>query len=363
MVGAVIAPALSAISKNLEFGFSSGLLVTLPSLGVILFSPIIGKLINKFGAFKLLITGLLPYALLGFVGMYLTNNYILMLDRLLLGGACVAIQVSVTTLIAELFEGKERLKLIAWQGVAIELGGVVFLSLGGYLGELNWSFPFYIYLVAILFLIFSWFTLPRKRFQQNSNTFIQTGKDSKELLPILLGSFFSMAMFFVSFVSLPEYLPEEFNFSESNTGYFMSLISLIAVIVASQLTKISDYVSAQNLVVLGFLCFSIGYFIFATALFLEIMYTGAIFIGIGFGFTVPILNHLVIEISTPQNRGKNLGYYSMMVFAGQFASAFIELIPSTTKMNYFITSGIGVIISIIIFLLFKRTKNSIQQSV
>ncbi|MBF4984631.1 MFS transporter, partial [Nonlabens mediterrranea] len=159
MVGAVIAPALPSIAKNLQFGFSPGLLVTLPSLGVILFSPLIGKLINKIGALNLLMIGMLPYAIFGFIGIFLINDYILMLDRLLLGGACVTIQISVTTLIAELFEGKERLKLIAWQGVAIELGGVIFLSLGGYLGEHHWSFPFYIYLIAILFFAFSWFTL------------------------------------------------------------------------------------------------------------------------------------------------------------------------------------------------------------
>ncbi|WP_298425499.1 MFS transporter [uncultured Kordia sp.] len=363
MVGAVIAPVLPSISKNLQFGFNSGLLVTLPSLGVILFSPIIGKLINKLGAFKLLMLGMLPYAFFGFIGVYLTNNYMLMLDRLFLGGACVAIQVSVTTLIAELFKGKERLKLIAWQGVAIELGGVIFLSLGGYLGEQKWSYPFYIYLIAILFFVFSWFTLPRTRLQQNVNDLTEIRKNSKDLFPIMLSSFFSMAIFFVCFISLPEYLLKKFNFSESSTGYLMSFISLIAVIVASQLVKISNYISSRNLVALGFLSFSLGYVLFATTSLSEIMYVGAIFIGIGFGFTIPILNHLTIEISTPLTRGKNLGYYSMMVFAGQFAATFIEFITNSEEINFLITSGIGIILSLVVYLLFIRTKNSIQHRV
>lgn len=358
MVGSVIAPALPSISKNLQFDFSPGLLVTLPSLGVILFSPIIGKIINKLGAFKLLMIGMLPYAFFGFIGIYLTNNYILVLDRLLLGGACVAIQVSVTTLIAELFEGKERLKLIAWQGVAIELGGVVFLSLGGYLGEINWSFPFFIYLIAILFFIFSWNTLPKKRLQKNNEKLNKIAEKSKDLLPLMLSSFFSMAIFFVCFISLPEYLLEKFDFSESSTGYFMSFISLIAVIVASQLVKISDYISSRNLVLLGFLSFSLGYVIFALTSLPEMMYVGAVFIGIGFGFTIPILNHLIVEISTPLNRGKNLGYYSMMVFAGQFSATFIEFIPNRTETNFLITSGVGILLSFLVYIMFKITKTA-----
>ncbi|MBF4984258.1 MFS transporter, partial [Nonlabens mediterrranea] len=357
--GAITAPALPSIAKNLQFGFSPGLLVTLPSLGVILFSPLIGKLINKIGALNLLMIGMLPYAIFGFIGIFLINDYILMLDRLLLGGACVTIQISVTTLIAELFEGKERLKLIAWQGVAIELGGVIFLSLGGYLGEHHWSFPFYIYLIAILFFAFSWFTLPKKSVNQNNNEETRIIENSKELFPIMVSSFFSMAIFFVCFISLPDYLLNKFKFSESSTGYFMSFISLIAVIVASQLVKISNYISSRNLVIFGFLSFALGYVIFATVSLPEMMYIGAVFVGIGFAFTIPILNHLTVEISTVLTRGKNLGYYSMMIFAGQFSATFIDFITSSVELSFLITSGIGVIISFIIYVLFKRAKNNV----
>jgi MFS family permease len=354
MVGSVIAPALPAIADHLQFGFSPGLLVTLPSLGVVLFSPLIGKLVNSLGPFRLLIIGLLPYAILGFMGLYLGNTYVLVVDRLLLGATCVAIQIAVTSYIADLFEGKERLKMIAWQGVAIELGGVVFLSLGGVLGELNWSFPFYIYLVAILFFVFSWYALPRKVHRETEGHTALSTEANEGITPIMLGSFFSMAMFFVCFISLPEYLPARFDFSESTTGYFMSSISLVAVVVASQLARITDYISTVKLVIIGFLLFSVGYVIFAAATLSWMMYMGAVSVGIGFGFTVPVLNHLVVEASSVANRGKNLGTYSMMVFAGQFAATFIEFLPGDTQVVFYGTATLGLAVSFLLFFLFKR---------
>ncbi|UMB53301.1 hypothetical protein MKD41_13290 [Lutibacter sp. A64] len=47
------------------------------------------------------------------------------------------------------------MKMIAWQGMSIELGGVVFLAVGGILGELNWQYPFYIYLISLTMFDFS----------------------------------------------------------------------------------------------------------------------------------------------------------------------------------------------------------------
>ena len=162
MVGTVIAPSLSGIVINLNFTYAPGWLITLPSLGVVVFAPLVGRLLPKIGTFKMLCFGLVPYAFLGVLGAFIDSSYLLMLDRFLLGGATVAVQVSVSAFIADFFTGEKRMKLIAWQGMSIELGGVIFLSIGGVLGELYWQYPFYIYLVALVCLFLVLRFLPRK---------------------------------------------------------------------------------------------------------------------------------------------------------------------------------------------------------
>ena len=166
MVGAAIAPALSGIVNHLNFSYPPSLLITLPSLGVVISGPFAGKLLDKLGAFKLLYCGLIPYAILGLAGAFIHNDYILIADRFLLGAAAVAVQIAGTAFIADLFTSSMRMKVIAWQGMAVEFGGVVFLAIGGIVGEINSQFPFYIYLVALICLALVIKYLPREKSQQ-----------------------------------------------------------------------------------------------------------------------------------------------------------------------------------------------------
>ena len=73
-----------------------------------------------------------------------------------------------------------------------------------------------------------------------------------------------MMLFFVGFVTLPLYLPETFNFTESKTGFFMAFISLVTIIVASQMPKLVKLLGEGKTIALGFLFFMLGYFVLAT---------------------------------------------------------------------------------------------------
>ena len=356
MVGTVIAPSLSGIVEHKNLGFSASWLITLPSLGVVLFAPLVGRLLNKLGTIKLLSLGLVPYAILGFIGAFITNDYLLILDRILLGAATVAIQVSVTAYIADFFTGEARMKMIAWQGMSIELGGVVFLAIGGILGEINWQLPFYIYLLAILCLFLVAKTLPRKEHKiVDKTTSPVTDKKSKSKVKLIfLASLLAMMLFFIGFVTLPLYLPNSFDFNESETGYSMAFISVIAIITASQMPKMVKKLGDGKTVTLGFIFFMLGYLVLATTMSIPFLVLSLIFIGIGFGFTIPLLNHMMVEVSNAQNQGKNLGLFSMGVFGGQFLSTFIEYVSDNYTAIYGVAGTLALIIGAYIYFMFRK---------
>ena len=362
MVGTAIAPSLTEIAKNLNLSYSPGWLITLPSLGVVVFASSVGNLIDRIGTFKLLCLGLIPYAIFGFLGGFITNTYLLILDRFLLGPAAVAIQVALITYIADYFKGKERMKLIAWQGMSIELGGVVFLSLGGVLGDWNWRYPFAIYLVAFVCLLFVFIFLPKddkSKIEDNQKADLniaETPKQKKEVKLIVWGSLLAMALFFVSFVRLPQYLPTVFDFSDSQVGYFMASISLIAVLSASQMPRVTDKLNSYNTVISGFAFFVLGYVFFTLASSMFLLIAGILCIGIGFGFTIPLLNHMIVEASTTKTQGKNLGLSSMGIFAGQFLSTFIEFVSDDTRLIFGVASGLALVIGLILFFAFKKVR-------
>ncbi|WP_324734743.1 MFS transporter [Pseudomonas paeninsulae] len=68
MVGTVVAPGLAIISSALGVSSHASWLVTLPALGVILFAPLAGRLIDRVGAYTALQIGLASYGLLGIAG-------------------------------------------------------------------------------------------------------------------------------------------------------------------------------------------------------------------------------------------------------------------------------------------------------
>jgi len=356
MVGTAIAPSLSGIVANKNIGFSPGWLITLPALGVVLFAPLVGRLLPKLGTIKLLSFGLVPYALLGWIGAFISSDFLLIIDRILLGAATVAIQVSVTAYIAEFYSGKERMKMIAWQGMAIESGGVVFLAVSGFLCEINWQLPFYIYLLALLCFVFVRQILPRP--DQNTENNIEPLVPNQNAKPrvrlIFLASLLAMMLFFVGIVTLPLYLPQSFAFGESETGYFMAFISVVAIVTASQIPRMVNILGDEKTVAFGLLLFSVAYLVFAISASIPFIILSGIFMGTGFGFTIPLLNHMMLETSSLKNQGKNLGLYSMGVFGGQFLSTFINYISGNYMVIYTVAAVLALLITMVIYLLFQQ---------
>lgn len=359
MVGTVIAPSLSGLVAHKDLGFSAGWLITLPSLGVVLFAPFIGPLTHRMGSLKLLGWGLIPYAVFGLLGAFITQDYVLIADRILLGAATAVIQVSINTYIADCFSGEARMKMIAWQGMAIELGGVVFLAIGGVLGEMHWQYPFYIYLLAVLCLLLIGVALPKPKhhIEASVGPAAANPKRRAKVRLIFVASLLAMMLFFVGFVTLPLYLPQAFGFSESETGYLMSAISVMAVITASQMPKMVKLFGDGKTVALGFILFMLGYLVLATATSLPFLIITVMFIGIGFGFTIPLLNHMMIEASTVRTQGKNLGLYSMGIFGGQFLSTFIEYISEDYTVIYGVSVVLALIVACAIYKMFQNIDN------
>jgi len=364
MVGTAIAPSLTGIVKHTNFSISPSWLITLPSLGVVVFAPIIGGMLKRFGNYKVLIFGLLPYGVLGVVGAFISNDYLLVLDRFLLGGATVAVQVSVTSTIAELFTGEKRMKMLAWQVMSIEFGGVLFLSIGGVLGEMHWQYPFYIYLIALVCLFLVLKTVPQTGvIIEEEKAKLQTVKERKlKVIVVFCACLLAMMLFFVGFVTLPLYLPGSFGFTESQIGYFMASISFVTIITASQMTRMVKIFGETKTVTFGFLFYMLGYLVLSTTASIPFLFLTALFIGIGFGCTIPLLRYMMVDASTPQNQGKNLSFLSMGVFGGQFLSTFIQYVSKDYKAVYATASVLALIVGVLMYSMFKKIAKNIRLS-
>lgn len=339
MVGCVIVPGLPAVAAQLGVGSGGSWLVTLPALGVVLFGPAAARLMERAGLRRALMLGLFLYGLLGAAGPYLRGAWLIYADRLLLGGATALVMAAGTGLISTFYTGRARLAMIARQGMAIELGGVLFLFAGGLLAQQRWSLPFALYLCAWALLALVHFCVPvtaaapavpaAMTAPRRDGPTAAAAAMPTQVKTAFAAALLSMAAFFAGIIMLPARLAG-LGVDEAGAGYFLSFISLVAVGGAALLPALGRRASGRAVLVAALLAYAAAHGCFTVAQSpaqWPALLAGALLHGLGFGLSIPLLNHLVIEHSADGARARHLAYLSMAIFCGQFLSSFMEFLP------------------------------------
>lgn len=357
MVGEALTSALPAIKIHYAMQISTSWLITTPSIGVVVGALFAGHVLDRFGPYKTICAGLLFYALFGVAGAAMPTIATQLIDRFLLGVSCAFVMTSSTDLISEFYHGHDRLKMIAVQGMAIELGGVVFLSLGGQLAEIAWNASYLIYLLAAVALVMILCFVPKKApayegEEIDQSKALESGESSVKV--VLALAFISMLVFFTALVSLPVYLQTDMHYSAGFSGYYLASISVVAVIFAAIMPKIVDRHSAKASLLISAICFTVGHLLFFAALAHHaLLYIAAPIMGIGFGFSTPLINNLTVERSTPATKAKNLSGYSIAQFSGQFISSFV-VSAVTGSHTYLLAAALGLVNIAVVLFVFDR---------
>lgn len=339
MVGNAITPALPEIGNVFKLGSSASWLVTAPALGVVVTAILFGRLIDKTGPYKIAVLGLLFYGIFGVAGAFMPNAYLLFADRFLLGAATAAIMSASVTLIAGFFDGEQQLRIMALQGMSMEFGGVIFLGVSGFLSDFSWKSPFFIYAIGFLALLMVLIFVPSIENRSKNIGTSDTNATAKGVpLPlVLLTAFLGMLMFFTAMVSLPLYLQNTLEYSPSFTGYYLAVLDLIAVLAAGFMPKLVAKLRAEGCLTIAFLCYALAYLFYFLSPSKGVLCVAVIFMGIGFGFSTPLFNNLVVSKSSPERKGINASLCTMAMFAGQFLSAM--LVSMIAGISLFITAA------------------------
>src|SRR5665647_914225 len=126
------------------------LLVALPSVIIIVVTPIIGKLQEIISMKTLIIFGILCFLVGGVVPALLSSFTAILVLRALLGVGVGIVQVLSVALVAAYFYGDERSKVMGQQTSAQMIGAAVMLFVSGYLATAGWNITFYVHLIAII---------------------------------------------------------------------------------------------------------------------------------------------------------------------------------------------------------------------
>lgn len=157
-----ITPLMTEHFKNVPYNqYLIMLVMTVPAIWMLIFSPVAGWLADKFGRRTILIAAMILYAAVGTAPTYLDNIYAILLSRCGVG-ICEAVVMTVTTtMISDYFKGKEREKWLANQTAVSSIAALLIVPFGGLMGSaIGWRGPFYLYGFSLILVIsvvaFTW---------------------------------------------------------------------------------------------------------------------------------------------------------------------------------------------------------------
>ena len=325
MSGIAIVAALPLISHHFagipHIEFLSKLLLTIPSLVIAIVAPFAGIIVDRFGRLRPLFAGVVLFVIGGSSGVYLEDFYAILAGRALLGFSVALIMTSSTALIGDYFDDKARHRFMSMQGMAVGLGGIVFIISGGYLAQLGWDYPFIIYLLPILFLplLFKALYEPKGLHTHAADA----EAVSPKLLKIYLAGFFSMLLFYMLPTQMPYLVINELHGTPSSIGHFVAFALLVNALTSRQYARIKGKLDYAQIFVVIYLFFGTGLLVMSQVTTPHQLFFASAFMGVGFGLVMVNINAWLLSIVPPHRRGRAVGMLTMSFFLGQFFSPIV----------------------------------------
>lgn len=332
MSGAIIAPSLNGLADHFTNSGQSNLLASLilvmPSLGIVLFAPLIGWIADRYGYWRTLAVSVLVLMVSGTSG-YWTDSYgPLLMQRFILGCGIAGISISATSVLGSLPAEAKRQELLGKQSAFTNLAGMTYLLLGGMLAALHWRLPFLLYLWPVILMPFIILSMRVQPLIQTGGTvsqpgdfiaFLRSASLPAAVLVWLLGGL-SMAVIYTLFTVHP-FRMEELGFEDPRLVSF-TIMAATATSAATgwNLKRISLYLSAYNIFAFSFLMFGIGLLVMSVAREVWHVVGGNLLMGVGMGLPVPNGAVWLSAIAPASVRGRILGIFNACVFLGQFLS-------------------------------------------
>jgi len=357
MSGITIVSSLPLISHtflnipNIEF--LSKLMLTIPSMVIALFSPFAGYIVDRFGRLKPLYSGIFLFIVGGSSGFYLHDFYIILVGRAVLGLGVSLMMTSFTALIGDYFSEEERHKFMSKQGMVVALSGIVFITSGGLLAQIHWSYPFAIYLIPLLYLPFLLKTLYEPKLHKQSETL----EVEVKLLPVYLTAFFVMVLFYMMPTQFPYLIVNVLGGKPQTIGFVIATAMTFNALTVIQYAKLKARFSYIQIYAATFALFGLGLMIISQATSISGLFFATAPIGMGFGLLFVNTNAWFLSLVPAHKRGKAAGVLTSSFFLGQFASPlFFEPIVRaySIQMLFLIISVVS--LSTALLLLFKSQK-------
>jgi MFS family permease len=328
MANATIAPSLPALRDQFSgvpgIATLAGLVMTLPSLSVVLTASLAGWIADRQGARRLLLGSLLVYGLGGASGWLAADMPQILAGRIVLGVGVAGVMTAATALLGASFQGVARQRFMGLQGAAQSLGGVAFLLAGGALAGVSWRGPFLVYLLAWAVLVLAWVHVPREARSSRHAPATADDADGGGIGVVLALAVFGMLAFYIIPTKLPFRLRDLGEASALLAGVAVAASTIAGAVSALLFQRLRARVSPPSLFAMSFASMALGYAGIGLTPVPAGLYAGSAVAGWGVGLLMPNLMGQLLERVPESARGRAAGGLTTAVFLGQFASPLVS---------------------------------------
>lgn len=325
MAGALVAPALPRIAHQFaadpEVQLKSRLLLTVPALAVVVAGVLAGLLTDRLGRLKVLLGGLVIYAVGGASGLFLEGLDALLVGRFVLGVGVAAVMTAATTLIADLWPGPARTRFLGVQASFMGVGGIVFLVGGGALADLHWRAPFAIYLAALLLVPAAWLAFRGlKPLASSAEASLPAGQASAPVGVIWSAGALGFLLFYFIPTQVPFSLEQRLGAGGLEVGLVMGIANGVSAVASLLARRIIGRLGPSRTMALTFALVAVGFALLIPAGGWGLVLLASAVIGGGTGLLMPNLTSWLVLGTPPARRGRLLGGLTMASFGGMFLS-------------------------------------------
>lgn len=334
--GLAVSPILGELSTIFPHAteLDIQMLTSLPSLLIIPFVLLAGKLAEKRDFIRLLRVGLWLFAASGVLYLFSSRMWQLMAVSALLGiGAGLIIPLS-TGLILRYFTGEYRVRQFGHSSAITNMTLVVATAVTGYLAEVHWRLPFAVYLLPLISLVLSAYlkkdaasvTIKQAAaiIPPIQSTPVISGKYGihiRHLVQLML--FYGLVTYVVLVVTfnLP-FLMEAHHFSSGNSGLMISLFFLAIMAPGFMLDSLVKLLGNKTKLY-SLLAIAIGLLLIWISPTEWLIVPGCILVGLGYGIIQPLIYDKTVDTAIPQKTTLALAFVMVMNYLAILLSPFI----------------------------------------
>ena len=362
------APAINANIPAMASAFDTiplamiEMLTTVPSLFLMISVLISSFIAKKIGYKQTASLGLLIVAVSGILPVFVSNFYLILISRAMLGFGIGLFNSLTVALVNSFYQGKDRAKMYGLQSAFEGAGGIFITFIAGQLLKIGWQAPFLAYAIAIpvciVFIKFIPKVATANDISVDKNVIVKENgfkKDNIMLISFIALLFVAASLYMTMGIKVSILITTAGYGNASDASLVIILLSLGAITAGTLFSKIIK-IFKQLTPIIGLLILALAMFLIGISNSMIITLAGGFLTGFGFKIFMPYLidriNNSQIK-NTPLATSLLLVGFNLGAFISPYSSIFMQNIALSDSLNslFIVLSGGFICLAVIMLVL------------